>query len=144
LIIYNNKIVLTNTLAEAQMNSPHHLHWPNRNSVNRKTVFVCSTINWLSKIKTTHFREFKCQFKRNVCLLSTIHKTSNYGARLLLLVNAAPAPGRLGRLAPPNKQHQEDRRNLPSLPQSNSSSPRCSKIGCLITPSSGTPHESHS
>jgi hypothetical protein len=98
-------------------------------------------LNWFPKIKTTHFREFEYQFERNVCPLSTIHKVFNYGARLLLLVDAAPAPGQLSRLASPNIQHQENRCNLPSLPRPNSSNPRCSKIRCSITPSSGRPAE---
>jgi hypothetical protein len=101
-------------------------------------------IYWFQKTKTTDFREFEYSFKRNVCPLSTIYKAFNYGAGLLLLVDAAPAPVRLSRLASPDIQHQEDRRNLPSLPRPNLSNPRYSKIGCSITPSSGTPRESRS
>jgi hypothetical protein len=103
-----------------------------------KSLRWLTIINWFPKKKITHFKEFECPFKRNVCPLSTIHKAFNYGARLLLLVDAAPAPGQLGRLASPSIQYQEDRRNLRSLPRPNSSNPRCSKIGRSITPSSGT------
>jgi hypothetical protein len=90
-------------------------------------------ISWFPKIKTTRFREFECPFKRNVCPLSMTRKAFNYEAYLFLLVDAAPAPGRLGRLTSPNIQHQEDPSNLPSLPRPNSSNPRCSMVLSLYS-----------